>query len=207
MSVIKVGALQDLSGNTDFDLTNNIVNATTLNSTTINNSGNIVTTNVNGANPNRIVQMSGQTATGTSVDFTGIPNWVKRITVGYYNITTNNSSSFIMLQLGTSGTGVTTSGYTSQAATNTGGGVVSNGLNLASQSGSTSYTLTGQAVLTQLGNFWIYSSVTNFTNVTSTGWIASGNAPVLSGSLDRVRFTTSTGASLTNGTVQVLYEG
>lgn len=36
MSTIKVGALQDLSGNTDFDLINNIINTTSLNTTNIN---------------------------------------------------------------------------------------------------------------------------------------------------------------------------
>jgi microcystin-dependent protein len=36
MSVIKVGSIQDLSGNTDFDLINNIINTNSLNTTNIN---------------------------------------------------------------------------------------------------------------------------------------------------------------------------
>ena len=46
---------------------------------------------------------------GTSITFTGIPSWVKRITVMYAGLSSNGSSDFLV-QLGTSG-GFTTSGY------------------------------------------------------------------------------------------------
>jgi hypothetical protein len=47
---------------------------------------------------------------GTSIDFTSIPSWVKRITVMIAGVSTNGSS-IIQIQLGDSG-GVETSGYT-----------------------------------------------------------------------------------------------
>jgi hypothetical protein len=51
---------------------------------------------------------------GTSIDFTGLPAWVKKITVMFQGVS-SNSSSLWLLQLGTSG-GVTTSGYLGRAA-------------------------------------------------------------------------------------------
>ena len=57
-----------------------------------------------------INSMTAQNASGTYVDFTGIPVGVKRVVISFYNVqksgTTNN-----LLQLGTS-SGVVTSGYT-----------------------------------------------------------------------------------------------
>jgi len=50
---------------------------------------------------------------GTSIDFTGIPSWVKRITVMFSGVSTSGSS-LIQLQLGDSG-GVETTSYTSGA--------------------------------------------------------------------------------------------
>ena len=51
---------------------------------------------------------------GTSIDFTGIPSWVKRITVMLNGVSTNGTSN-ILVRLGNSG-GVVATGYVSQAA-------------------------------------------------------------------------------------------
>ena len=51
---------------------------------------------------------------GTSIDFTGIPSWVKRITVMFNGVSTNGTSN-ILVRLGNSG-GVVATGYVSQAA-------------------------------------------------------------------------------------------
>ena len=183
----------------------------TLSATNIRNSGsstNNLVLNADGSvtfgNGGTLTLGAAQASTsGTAIDFVGIPSWAKRITVGYYNVSTNNASSFLMLQVG-SGSFLTT-GYTSQAAAGSGSGVQTNGLHLASQVGSSSYVLTGIAQLMQLGNLWIYTAVTNFTNTTSNGWQASGNTPATS--IDRIRFTTSTGATFTNGSINIMYEG
>jgi len=39
---------------------------------------------------------------GTSIDFTGIPSWVKRITV-MFDVVSTNGSAIILIQLGDSG--------------------------------------------------------------------------------------------------------
>ena len=54
------------------------------------------------------------TTSGTSIDFTSIPSWVKRITVMFVGVSTNGTSN-ILVRLGNSG-GVVATGYVSQAA-------------------------------------------------------------------------------------------
>jgi len=63
----------------------------------------------------KIVSGTAATVSGTSVDFTGIPSWVKRITVMFIGVSTSGTSN-ILVQLGDSG-GVETTGYVSQANT------------------------------------------------------------------------------------------
>ena len=52
-------------------------------------------------------------ASGTSVDFTGLPSWVKKITVMFSGVSTNGNSNYL-IRLGTS-SGFVSSGYTSSA--------------------------------------------------------------------------------------------
>jgi len=68
-----------------------------------------------------LVSGTAQASTsGTSIDFTGIPSWVKRITVMFSGVSTNGTSE-VTLQLGTS-SGFVTSGYLGVALTVTTGG-------------------------------------------------------------------------------------
>jgi hypothetical protein len=50
---------------------------------------------------------------GTSIDFTGIPSWVKRITVMFSSVSLSGASSYLV-QIGTSG-GIQNTGYTSSS--------------------------------------------------------------------------------------------
>ena len=51
---------------------------------------------------------------GTSIDFTGIPNWVDKITIMLSNVSTNGTSQ-PMFQIGDSG-GIETTGYVTATA-------------------------------------------------------------------------------------------
>ena len=53
---------------------------------------------------------TAKSATSTSVDFTGIPSWVKRVTVMFDGVSTNGASN-CLVQIGAGS--VTTSGYIS----------------------------------------------------------------------------------------------
>jgi hypothetical protein len=58
-----------------------------------------------------LVSDTAKSATGTSVDFTGIPSWAKRVTVMFSGVSTNGAS-VPLIQLGTS-SGVENTGYVS----------------------------------------------------------------------------------------------
>ena len=144
---------------------------------------------------------------GTSIDFTGIPSWVKRITVLFNGVSTNGSSNIIIQ----SGNGsVETSGYLSTMAyavgTSVGAGTfATTGFMAALVSAAT--TSSGIITLTSLGsNTWVHSSVIAQTNSANTAGIAGGNK-TFSGVIDRVRITTVNGTDTFDaGSINIIYE-
>jgi hypothetical protein len=149
-------------------------------------------------------------ASGTSVDFTGIPSWAKRITVIFNGVSTNSSSP-IQVQIGDSG-GFETTGYTclntvfasgvAQVTFTSGFGITV----------STTYTgagaiFNGHIVLTKIsGNIWIATCVIGTTVTTQYSYITSGNK-TLSDVLTQVRITTVNGSDVFDGgSINILYE-
>jgi hypothetical protein len=145
---------------------------------------------------------------GTSIDFTSIPSWVKRVTVMFTGVSTSGTSSW-MVQLGDSG-GVETTGYTSSSMIITTAG--STGANFTTGMGmfvdNAGYVLQGQFVLTNISsNTWVNSVIlgsgTNLTGMVVWG----GGTKTLSETLDRVRITTVNGTDTFDaGTINILYE-
>ena len=72
-----------------------------------------------GSDYGQLTLATAQTASGTSVDLTSIPNWTKRITVMFSGVSTTGSSDYL-LRLG-SGLFLT-SGYISSATSASAGG-------------------------------------------------------------------------------------
>jgi len=143
---------------------------------------------------------------GTSIDFTGIPSWVKRITVMFNGISTNAAST-LLVQVGSGS--VSTTGYASQSWTGTTNStIITTGLIFVTTTAAAANTLSGTVVLTLIGsNTWISNSNANFINVNSTGFVGSGTSPALSGALDRVRITTGNGTDTFDaGLINILYE-
>jgi hypothetical protein len=137
---------------------------------------------------------------GTSIDFTSIPTWVKRVTISFNENSTNGSSNRL-IQIGAGS--VTTTGYTSSGSY--GGGTTSSTAGFVVWIDAASYALSGQMVLTLLGsNTWISSH----TGKTSTGQCAFGGGSIaLGGTLDRVRITNVNGTDTFDaGSVNILYE-
>ena len=155
----------------------------------------------------RITQGTAVASTsGTSIDFTGLPAWVKKITVMFNGVSTNGSS-IVQVQLGSGS--VITSGY-SGSSTGLGVGTTSNlytsGLALFTNNESASAVRVGQAVLTLVsGNIWTMSANISLTNIATT--CLSSSAVTLSGTLDRVRITTVNGTDTFDaGSINILYE-
>lgn len=148
------------------------------------------------------------TTSGTFIDFTGIPSWVKRITVMLSGVSTNGTS-YVLVQIGDSG-GVETTGYKSGAsfgdsagafATSTTGFLLDpNNLAVAS------YARHGVITIVNItGNEWVYAS-----NIYSEGGQVVGagaGSKTLSATLDRVRLTATNGTDAFDaGSVNIIYE-
>jgi hypothetical protein len=141
---------------------------------------------------------------GTSIDFTSIPSWVKRITVMFNGLSTNGTSP-IQIQVGSGS--VTTSGYLSQSWTSAGAGVVTTGFAVTGTN-TASYIWSGSTTLTLIGsNTWICQGLVAYVVGTSSGQQFAGNSPALSGALDRIRITTVNGTDTFDaGSINILYE-
>ena len=144
---------------------------------------------------------------GTSIDFTSLPSWVKRITVMFNGVSTSGTSSYL-LQLGIS-SGVTTTGYINygmQFGSGAGSGAgYSNGFNIKGPGASEAAS--GSIIITNLtSNTWTAFGMLGSTS-TNTGFLTAGSI-ALGGTLDRVRFTTSNGTDTFDaGSINILYEG
>ena len=144
---------------------------------------------------------------GTSIDFTSIPSWVKRITVMFYSVSTNGSSN-LQVQLGDSG-GVETTGYNSTmtlvvtaAASTTN---VASGFLIAT-AGNAVFTYSGQLILSAMGsNRWV-GTVNSIDDLSTRAMFGAGSK-TLSDTLTQVRITTTSGTDAFDaGTINILYE-
>lgn len=143
---------------------------------------------------------------GTSIDFTSIPSWVKRVTVTFFNVSTNGSAA---LQVQLFATTLTTSGYTGYSARSGGANVYTSFSSafVTSDGIASSYSQTGTLVLTNItGNTWIVSgSLTNTAAINNTS-VLNGSV-ALASALTGVRFTTTNGTDTFDaGTINILYE-
>jgi hypothetical protein len=169
---------------------------------------NMTTPQYSGVAMSRIVQGTAvATTSGTAIDFTGIPSWVKRITVMFIGVSTNGTSS-LLVQIGTGS--VTSTGYTG-AGSSTANGVTSGVLN--STAGFLIYTNTASAVMQVCmtivnigGNNWVSSHAGSKSDAAVV--MSGGGSVGLSGTLDRIRLTTQNGTDTFDaGSVNILYEG
>ena len=175
-------------------------------------SGQTITSPVIAGTPTGVGVLTSGTAqastSGTSIDFTSIPSWVKRITVMFNGISTNGTSP-PQIQIGSGS--VTTSGYKTQGAYISGSAalatVYSTGFVFINSTAS-AYAYSGAVTLTLIGsNTWCGTGTVSLDTATSAVFMSSGASPALSGTLDRVRITTTNGTdNFDAGTINILYE-
>ena len=144
---------------------------------------------------------------GTSIDFTGIPSWVKRISINFQGVSTSGIN-FVIVQLGTGSTTYTTSGYlgavnSSNSITNqtTGFGVIGQP--------TAANVLHGTATISNItGNNWVYAGTIYLSNTAGGG--GGAGSVSLGAALTAVRITT-VGSPPTDtfdaGSINILYEG
>jgi hypothetical protein len=142
---------------------------------------------------------------GTSIDFTGIPSWVKKITIMFNSVSTNGSSLKI-IQLGSGS--VVTSGYLSGHGY---GGVNSAGFNTTTGFGIGAATAgdiwSGHMLVTLLSGFtYVSSNCIGYSSNNSMG--VGGGVITTSGLVDRIRITTVNGTdTFDSGSINIIYEG
>lgn len=144
------------------------------------------------------------TTSGTSIDFTSIPSWVKRVTVMLSGVSTSGTSNWL-IQAGAGS--VTTSGYLGQGSSGAGQSANSAGFQVNNNivavnthQGKIEICLLGSNTYVQTGV--VAAQVSTNSLCTSAGVIA------LSGALDRIRLTTVNGTDTFDaGSVNIMYEG
>jgi hypothetical protein len=148
---------------------------------------------------------------GTSIDFTSIPSWVKRITVMLNGVSTNGSAAYL-IQLGDAG-GVETTGYTATAlyvsvtSNTTRAGFYTTGFGLSWSTGAAGEVNTATLTFVNTnGNNWNGMGMQNY-STNSGGHFISGQK-TLSDVLTQVRITTTNGTDAFDlGTINIMYEG
>jgi hypothetical protein len=148
------------------------------------------------------------TTSGTSIDFTGIPSWVKRITVMFDGVSTNGAS-LVQIQIGDSG-GIETTGYSGGLSFITGAnacGIVSATSGCILGGADAVHTRVGCVFISKVsGNKYVFTGMTYNTNENSA--INTTSIKTLSDVLDRVRITTVNGTDTFDaGSVNIMYEG
>jgi hypothetical protein len=157
-----------------------------------------------------LVSGTAVSASGTAVNFTGIPAGVRRITVMFNGVSFNGSSD-LTVQLGDAG-GIETTGYAGNSFQTYDGGTVncgtlSNGVVFKSNAASTA--LQGSLVFTNLtGNIWTFMGSTSPAGSNSNQrFTMSSGSKTLSDTLTQVRIASGNGTDTFDaGSINILYE-
>jgi hypothetical protein len=159
--------------------------------------------NASRAQLQRIVRSTAVASTsGTSIDFTGIPAWVEKITVMLSGISTNGTANYL-IQIGSGS--VTTSGYLGAGGSTGGISNFTTGFGVAA--GAASVVMHATMTITNVsGNIWLASHVGGRSDAAAVTF--GGGSVTLSGVLDRVRITTANGTDAYDaGSINLLLEG
>ena len=145
---------------------------------------------------------TAQTASGTAVDFTGIPSWVKRITVMFNGVSTTAGTE-VWVRIGSGSFDAT--GYTSSSnAIDTGASISASNSGYVMRFLSSTNLISGQMIIQKLGsNVWISSHTATAQGVLG---IFGAGLKTLSGTLDRLQIIPN-GGNLDAGTINISYEG
>jgi len=152
-----------------------------------------------------VIRTTAQASTsGTAIEFTSIPPWVKRITVMFSGVSTNGANNY-QIQIGSGS--YTTSNYGSQMW---GGSNTRITTGFIAAVSNASFVYGGMATLVNISaNNWVCTSIFNITDTGQVGFSGAGTVS-LSGTLDRLRIICSATGSPSDtfdaGIINILYE-
>ena len=144
------------------------------------------------------------TTSGTSIDFTGIPSWVKRITVMFSGVSTSGASNWL-IRIGDGS--IVATGYSAASSYwSAGVGTTLDTTGFPMYQQQASGTHYGAVSIFSFGsNTWVASGVLGGSN--GTGFSCTGTKTLV-GTLDRIRLTTVNGTDTFDaGSVNLLWEG
>lgn len=156
---------------------------------------------------NKLTSGTAATASGVSVDFTGIPAWVQRITLSLKSVSSGGVSAFAV-QIGDAG-GIETTGYNGGCA-----GIVGTNATNAAAATSRFLILTAAVAASSYtgiikmvkhdGNTWVLSG--SLAQDTGLNFFSNGGK-TLSDVLTQVRVTTLNGTdAFDSGTINIMWE-
>lgn len=151
---------------------------------------------------NKIVRATAVASTsGTSIDFTGIPSWAKRVTIMFSGTSTTGTSP-PLIQIGNGA--VVTTGYVANSSSVSGGGNTTSTAGFPIRSLLAANAISGALTLLNItGNQWVACPAVGLGGDAAFG----GGAITLAGVMDRVRITTVGGTDTFDaGTVNVMWE-
>ena len=157
--------------------------------------------------PRMQLMIAQNSTSGTSIDFTGIPSWAKKITVMFNGVSTSGTS-VVQVQLGS--TVIQNTGYSAMASYGTSAGQYSTlTTGFPIEGTNAAIAATNRFGLLLLCNLTtnVWCETTNIYSGSGTNNFGSGGV-TLSGTLDRIRITTVNGTDTFDaGQINVLYEG
>jgi hypothetical protein len=148
---------------------------------------------------------------GTSIDFTGIPSWAKRVTVMLNGVSWNSTVS-PLIRLGDSG-GIETTGYNCMTG---GTSTVSSSSGLNTTAGfnifggwNANELFYGSIIFSLLDvstNTWAAQGIFSVDTSTQDWGVFISGTKSLSATLDRVSITSTSAVTFNAGTINILYE-
>lgn len=147
------------------------------------------------------------TTSGTNINFTSIPSWVKRVTVLFNGVRTSGTSQH-QIQIGTGGTPATTGYAGAFVYVGSAAGVGSSTTGFPLYWDTATDSRTGSIKLENItGNDWVCTGLTILTRGPSRFFVSTGGSITLGGALGIVRITTVGGTDTFNaGTINIMYE-
>ena len=166
------------------------------------------TTGVQGNSGAFVAGTAVASTSGTSITFTSIPSWVKRVTMMFNGVSTDGSAAY-QVQIGTSG-GFVTSGYlgsTTGTTSSVGATNFTTGLGVTRANNTDpSVVINGIVTFVSIGsNIWAGTCTIGVSNTASNYY--GGTSISLGGALTQIRITTTNGTdNFDAGTINILYE-
>ena len=158
---------------------------------------------------NLVLGTAQNSTSGSVIAFSGIPSWVKRVTVIFNGVSTNGTSGFLM-QIGpgasAEATGYSSATFAAQATSTSSAAATNTAAFLLANATAAAYVYNGSARLHNItGTTWVQDGL--LVDTTGVRGSLSGGSKTLAGPLGYLAVTTVNGTDTFDaGSINILYE-